>query len=112
MSALTRFSPLWHRPSDLISHRTTVFIFQTTKALIEGPDDESDTLRESELQSSRAVLVSSKTAVVFVPARDEADELVVMMLSQLVKRDGVHGSYIAIGMVSEMLKGVSQESAK
>jgi hypothetical protein len=42
MSALARFSPLWHGPSDLISHRTTVFIFQTTKALIEGPDDESD----------------------------------------------------------------------
>jgi hypothetical protein len=99
------------RHTNALDAETTAFIFQTTKALIEELDDESDALGESEPPSSRTGLVSSKTAVVCVPARDEADELVAIMLSQLLRRAGGHGSYIAIGTISEMLKAVSLQNA-
>jgi hypothetical protein len=46
-----------------------------------------------------------------VPARDEADELVAVILAQLLRRADVRVSDIALGTVSEMLKAVSHIEA-
>ena len=46
--------------------------------------------------------------VVCLPARDEADELVGMMLSQILRRSGTGVRYLAIGTVDDMLEQVSR----
>lgn len=47
-----------------------------------------------------------------IPARDEADELVALMLAQLLKRFGYDAHSLAIGTVADMLKEVSKRAVK
>jgi len=86
------------RHRDALEQHTCEFIYQSTRELIEDLGD-------------RRVRPPSSGAIVCVPARDEADELVAMMLTQLLQQTGKGASYLAIGAVDDMLAQVSQNGS-
>ena len=55
---------------------------------------------------------SSGCDVVCVPARDEADAVVALMLAQLLHRSGYRAGYLTIGAVVDMLEKVSRQQAR
>lgn len=100
------------RHTDAVGERTSEFICQSTRELI-------DDLRDRALQPSEDGEASDKNRapaesqlspaeVVCVPARDEADELVGMMFAQLLRQAGHGADYLAIGTVEDMLQHVAQ----
>lgn len=103
------------RHHDDLEAITEKFICQSTKELLEdlaekSNDEEAaaaaDTPEDSEaLTASPRVANHSRDAacVVCLPARDEADEIVGMMLAQLLVRAGYQSQAIPIGATSEML---------
>lgn len=99
------------RHTDALGEHTSEFISQSTRELI---DDLGDRIlrQESERGASRTGATSNRqlgrTDVVCVPARDEADELVGMMLSQVLRQAGYAATYLAIGTVDDMLEQVNK----
>ena len=90
------------------------FIFQTATELVEelGERAEGDTpvvVSNQELAVSSA---SSGFDVVCVPARDEADAVVALMLAQLLHRSGYRAGYMTIGAVVDMLEKVARQQAR
>lgn len=95
------------RHTDILSDRSSEFISQTTRELIDDlQETESSKEKESDRdQPSNSSLVTA--GIVCIPARDEADELVGMMLAQLLRHRGnKNASYLAIGAVDDMLEKV------
>lgn len=103
------------RHHDDLEAITEKFICQSTKEFLEdlaekSKDEEAaaaaDTAEDSEaLTASPRVANHSREAacVVCLPARDEADEIVGIMLAQLLVRAGYQSQAIPIGTTSEML---------
>ena len=94
---------------------TEKFICQSTKEFLEDlaekAKDEEAAAAADTPEDSEALTVSPRVAnhsrdaacVVCLPARDEADEIVGMMLAQLLVRAGYQSQAIPIGTTSEML---------
>ena len=94
---------------------TEKFICQSTKELLEDlaekSKDEEAAAAADTPEDSEALTVSPRVAnhsrdaacVVCLPARDEADEIVGIMLAQLLVRAGYQSQAIPIGTTSEML---------
>jgi hypothetical protein len=98
------------RHMDALEERTVEFITQTTRELI---DDLGDRIIHpgSAEESIGSVAWDSRLAgreIVCVPARDEADELVGMMLAQVLLQAGYRATYLSIGSVTDMLDEVGQ----
>lgn len=101
------------RHTDVLGDRSAEFISQCTRELI---DDLGDRIPQSGSQPEpsendvpRENSHFTDPAVVCVPARDDADELVGMMLAQLLRQAGnKQVRYIAIGSMEDMLKQVEQ----
>jgi len=101
------------RHTDVLGDRSAEFISQCTRELI---DDLGDRIPQPGSQPEPVAddmpLENSHfadAAVVCVPARDDADELVGMMLAQLLRQAGHQQTRdIAIGSVEDMLKQVEQ----
>ena len=100
------------RHTDAFGERTSEFISQSTRELI---DDLGDQVVRAGLETKDAVkaaayliLGSAEPKIVCVPARDEADELVGMMLSQILRQAGYGATYLAIGTVDDMLEQVEK----
>ena len=104
------------RHTGVLSDRTAEFIAQTTRELM---DDLADQLTSTNHQSAsapspdgpatREVSRFQNTRIICLPARDDADELVAMMLAQLLQQGGSKAvSYIPIGTVEHMLDRVQQ----
>ena len=99
------------RHSDVLNDKSSEFISQATRELIGD-------LEEPALSVPKPVDAAtpgdkftqsgfSSVKVVCVPARDDADELVGMMLAQLMRRAGnEHCQYLPIGTVEDMLAQV------
>lgn len=103
------------RHHDDLNDITEQFICQSTKELIEElgekakeeiavaareiPED-SEALAAPVSVAERA---APMTRVVCLPARDEADEIVGMMLAQLLEQGGYQAHAISIGITTEML---------
>ena len=109
------------RHRDDLDDVTERFICQATKELLEEIGDKAKDEGESAEQESEdeetlapAMLAKGKSDVSFtvacVPARDEADEIVGIMLAQLLERAGYPAQALPIGTTSEMLEQV-RESA-
>ena len=110
------------RHGNVIDEAAVGFITQTTKDLVEelclssGEHKPSDpatkamsignALGTSEEVATLRVLVPKKIAC--VPVRDDADEVVAIMLAQLLERAGHFAKMIALGSVDEMLAEVSK----
>jgi predicted PurR-regulated permease PerM len=85
------------RHRNTLDDSTVEFITQTTKDLVEEfrlREDEAGTIRIGELLSRK---------IACVPVRDDADEIVGVMLAQLLDRAGYAATAIAIGSVDGML---------
>lgn len=95
------------RHIEVLDDRSADFISQSTRELIEdigGRAPTSDTAERDTFRSGFAA-----TTVLCVPARDEADELVGMMLTQLLQQAGCsRASHLAINTVERMLDQVGE----
>ncbi len=103
------------RHHDDLEEITEQFICKSTKELLDELGDKSKepaAVEEQRAHSDLATLSAPKirvkpprhvTTVVCIPARDEADEIVGIMLTQLLERAGYRAQAIAIGTTAEML---------
>jgi predicted PurR-regulated permease PerM len=105
------------RHMDAVGERTNEFINQSTREIIGDLGDRvlvQDSAKKSEGKKGAdqhedlhdPSLVNIR--IVCVPARDEADELVGMMFSQILRQAGYSATYLAIGTVDDMLQQVGQ----
>ena len=99
------------RHTDVLGDRPAEFISQCTRELIDDLGDRipqpstEPGVNENDISQENSHF--PEVAVVCVPARDDADELVGMMLAQLVRQAGnKQVRYIAIGAMEDMLKQV------
>jgi predicted PurR-regulated permease PerM len=99
------------RHMDAYGERTSEFISQSTRELIDdlgdrvARQDAENQVKETSARSDRRLF---DREIVCVPARDEADELVGMMFSQVLRQAGYGATYLAIGTVDEMLERVGK----
>lgn len=109
------------RHMDAVGERTNEFITQSTREIIDDLSDhvvaqDSAKKREDKKDMDEGAHQTptgpqaSEIRIVCVPARDEADELVGMMLSHILRQAGYSASYLAIGTVEDMLQQVGQEN--
>jgi predicted PurR-regulated permease PerM len=107
------------RHHDDLEEITEQFICKSTKELLDELGDKSKEPAAAEVQKAQSDLAaisapklrlppSHVTCVVCIPARDEADEIVGIMLTQLLERAGYHAQAISIGTTSEMLAQVKE----
>jgi len=101
------------RHTDVLGDRSAEFISQCTRELIDDLGDRIPQPSEASAANENCVPAENSqyadTAVVCVPARDDADELVGMMLAQLLHQAGnKQARHIAIGSMEDMLKQVEE----
>jgi hypothetical protein len=102
------------RHSDAVGERTTEFICQSTRELIDDLEnhavarDSAKGTVERPHSSLDVQLAGKNKDIVCLPARDEADELVGMMFSQILRHAGYGATYLPIGTVDDMLAQVAQ----
>lgn len=101
------------RHSDALGDRSTEFIYQSTRELVDDLGER--TVEESSKAGTPSESITSAHSQVrdisigCVPARDEADEVVGMMLAQLLSQAGyARARYIPIGTVEDMLRQVGE----
>jgi len=100
------------RHRNQLDEGTQNFIFQSTREIAEELDDtlpKQPTEASSETSSdlSRTRGGSRRLDVLCVPAADDADDLVGMLLSQLLERHGHRAESIPIGPTQEMLSQIA-----
>ncbi len=91
------------RHRNELDDATVAFITQTTKDLIDDLSLRHDDLKTADVALGRA----AREKVVCLPVRDDADELVGIMLEQLLDRAGYSATAIPIGSVERMLAEVA-----
>jgi predicted PurR-regulated permease PerM len=108
------------RHHDDLEEITEQFICKSTKELLDELGDKSKDPATAEVQRAQSDLSalsapkirveppSHVTSVVCIPARDEADEIVGIMLSQVLERAGYHALAIPIGTTTEMLAQIKE----
>jgi len=95
------------RHQNALDEEREKFIYQTTKELIEELGERSLTV-----PSTAEIVISpdSQVSILCVPARDEADELVGLMLVQLLQHAGHHTKAIPLGTVEATLTLLKQSN--
>jgi hypothetical protein len=108
------------RHHDDLEEITEQFICKSTKELLDEIGEKSKEPPATEAQKAHADIAalstpkirleppSRGTSVVCIPARDEADEIVGIMLAQLLERAGYQAQAIPIGTTAEMLAQVKE----
>jgi predicted PurR-regulated permease PerM len=101
------------RHSDALGDRSAEFIHQSTRELIDDLGERAlDERSKSDAAAASTASADSEIrdiSVVCVPARDEADELVGMMLAQLLRQSSFRKvRSLAIGTVEDMLRQVGE----
>jgi hypothetical protein len=86
---------------------TQNFIYQSTREIVEDLGELSR--EESVSETSGSVIErTGPIDVLCIPARDEADEIVAILLSQLLERKGHRAQSIPVGTISEILSQVAE----
>jgi len=108
------------RHHDDLEPITEQFICKSIKEILDELGDKSKEPAIAEVQKAQSDLAelsapkiqveppSRVTSVVCMPARDEADEIVGIMLAQLLERAGYRAQAIPIGTTAEMLAQVRE----
>lgn len=105
------------RHTDAVGERTSEFVSQSTRELIDDLNDhacqQNAASQTAEGTTDEGIKFSldrrlSNIQIVCLPARDEADELVGMMFSQLLRQAGYSTNFLAIGTVEGMLAEVAR----
>ena len=108
------------RHRDALDEEQEKFICQSTKELIEElgerieqkpPAEGSNGERFPETGPSCSI-DTTMPSIVCLPARDEADEIVGLMVTQLLQRTGYRAHSVEIGAASDMLQQVSQHDTQ
>lgn len=105
------------RHENRLEDASTKFICQSTRELIdefwEPRDGEPAAAAEGgergELSGARALSSGDSRKIVCLPARDEADEIVAIMLAQILETAGHQALCIPLGTAAEMLAQVKEE---
>jgi predicted PurR-regulated permease PerM len=104
------------RHRNELDEETQNFIYQSTREIVEelgdtSPEQLVDESPESSSDPSRnGSEESGRIDVLCIPARDDADDVVAMLLSQLLERQGQRAQSIRIATASEMLSEVSESN--
>ena len=102
------------RHMDALGDQKSRSIFQSTRELLEElderfrPENDADRVIELDRSSVDQEPQFARAEVICIPARDEADELVGMMLAHLIQQSGDKARFIPIGAVNDMLETVSR----
>ena len=100
------------RHTDILGDRSSEFISQSTRELIDDLEDRDKrqaSPAEAAADGGAPDARFANARIVCLPARDDADELVGMMLAQLLRRAGINNArFLAIGTVDNMLDEVAQ----
>ena len=109
------------RHMDAVGERTIEFISQSTREIIEDLGDrvlaqdsakkdvgEKEGVEKKNKENVAPDPQLSQIRIVCVPARDEADELLGMMFSQILRQAGYTATYLTIGTVEDMLQHVGR----
>jgi predicted PurR-regulated permease PerM len=106
------------RHRNELDERTQSFIYQSTREIIEElavTSEEQPAEDTAEKVSGSSPGESDTTGVVdilCIPSRDEADDVVAMMLARVLERHGHRAQAIPIGSTTEMLSQVTEMSPK
>lgn len=92
------------RHRNELDDATLSFIMQSTRELIEELSDTS----VINVAETPCLTDSSASCVVCIPARDEADELVGLLLTQCIERSGLSSHSVPIGPIGEMLSTTAE----
>jgi predicted PurR-regulated permease PerM len=102
------------RHRNELDEETQNFIYQSTREIVEELEENSaaettQTLPEgSSGASAVAAEADARLGVVCIPARDDADDVVGMLLARLLARQGQIAQSISIGPTAEMLAQVKE----
>jgi predicted PurR-regulated permease PerM len=91
------------RHRNELDEGTVTFITQTTKDLIDELSIRHEDVRAADVDLER----SAQEKILCLPVRDDADEIVGIMLAQLLERAGHSATAIPIGSVERMLAEVA-----
>jgi predicted PurR-regulated permease PerM len=110
------------RHRNEIDEATETFICRTVKELVEEINDRSHEQREPNAMDADETAPSDASPsppqeraahragyVVCMPVRDEADEIIGIMLAHLLERAGYRTRFLAIGTTVDMLARISEE---
>lgn len=92
------------RHHERLDENREKFILQSTRDLIEELDERATPLAEKTASTPLA-------SVACMPARDETDELVAVMVAKILMRGGYRAEVIPIGPLQEMISRVAQVEA-
>jgi predicted PurR-regulated permease PerM len=100
------------RHRNELDDETQNFIYQSTREIVEELEDTSSEQRtegtpEPSVVHSRTEGATDRVDVLCIPARDDADDVVALLLSQLLERQGQRAASIPIGTTAEMLSEVA-----
>lgn len=93
------------RHDNQLDEQRQKFIYQSTRELIEELGERN---LLGALGEEQAAQTTSEGNILCIPARDEADELVALMLAQSLREAGYHADSIPIGYTEEMLDRVKR----
>ena len=100
------------RHRNELDEETQNFIYQSTREIVEEladafPEEGAEGTSQNASERSRTESDTGRVDVLCIPARDDADDVVAMLLSQLLERQGHRAESILIGTTSEMLSQVA-----
>jgi predicted PurR-regulated permease PerM len=93
------------RHRNELDEATLTFIMQSTREFI---DELGDSAALSADSRGYAVNDVAGGSVVCLPARDEADEVVGLLLSQLLRNDGIECHSVPVGTSAEMMSAITE----
>jgi len=99
------------RHRNELDEETTDFICQSTREMVEElgenpPESLGDGKGETSGDSQTSSKIMGRIDILCIPARDEADDIVALMLAQLLERQGQAERSIQIASTSDMLSEV------
>jgi predicted PurR-regulated permease PerM len=92
------------RHRNELDESTLSFIMQSTRELIE---ELTDSTPFNGVSTEGAKGANVEGIVICVPARDEADEIVGLLLSESLQRTGLHSRTLPTGPIAEMLQEIA-----
>jgi predicted PurR-regulated permease PerM len=99
------------RHMDALGERTSEFIYQSTREIIDDLGDRitaENSEKKANGDGTSPKIRPTRTEIICLPARDEADELVGMMLAHILRQAGYGATHLAIGTVNDMLEQVGK----
>lgn len=94
------------RHNHALDQATEKFIFQNTKEIIEEVDLTSNHRQQE--NSSKESRQRAPLRVVSVPARDESDEIIGIMLAQLLRRAGYAADAVSLGSTNQIMAEIRE----